>query len=367
MTNTKRVFQVPHGSLSATGRINFETQTAASAPTTASINTVNTPNFIAWLMNEDMLTDEFILLATKMANQLTGRVAWYLDRHVQNMARNTDLDEDIHPTSLDKRNAQDEATRGKELSDHLTDISGHEVQMTPYQIAEISDGLRILLWEKVNEKCDGALGNGYEYLNFGEFAVNGFTSLESTCRRNIDYAENINGNVNKNIQDRRFGSSAAAAQARAEANAKAVAGKMRDRLNAVMAESNSLDYLADEDEWMRLPQRDRDVMVQRIMSGIEIALDPDNPKGLRAKADAAFNEKSRVKFGNDITTHELAKLRLNEWIEANGVAGEDSLEQAKQLQAELKRRMEIAEAAKKTAETKSTESGIAGLTDDIPS
>ena len=124
----------------APGTMNFETQdTTPQAHVTQPKGNKNFLDFI--LNNVGMLTDEFILIGTKLVNQFTNKVAFNLDLHVNHLRRRG-LDSDVAAPTLDQRNEQDEHSRGKDAHDVLTDLAGFEVALTPYEKAEIYEGLR---------------------------------------------------------------------------------------------------------------------------------------------------------------------------------------------------------------------------------
>jgi len=307
-------------------------------------------NFLEWFMySADIITDEFILVATKLVNQLTNKVAFNLDLAVANMRRRA-LEPDVAPPTLDERNEQDENARGQDLHDELTDMSGFEVQLTPIQKANIYEGLRQFLYSRINDATGDKLPNPDQVLLWGEQPINGFVSLERAVRNNIENAARVGDKQRQQIKadSVTFGASEEIALARANELAQKKSQNMHERLNSVMAEAKSLDCFGDENDWMRIPRNERDMIVQRVLSNIALALDKNNPRSLRTRGTTAFYPDEKQRLRDEIIIHEMAVKRISSWVEEHCIPDE----------AALARSSAIREAAKKL--------GIADMTDDLP-
>lgn len=301
--------------------------------------TPTTPeNFIDYVVeNPDLSTFELQLLGTKLVNRLTGLVGFHLDRHVrEQMTRiNVPGPGPDATNDLDRRNEQDENDRGKEIKAYLTDASGHEVALTPYQLAEICDSLRRIVYERLQE-IDGELPEADQILIFGDRSIAGFVSVESSRKGDIERqrtpTEERLTAVGKAAL--KFRGSVAAAQAREAELATRYANDASARLLSVLTEANSLDYAGSSDDWMRLPQAMRDSIVERIHSNLLLACDPDRPDSLPNKAATARTERAQTELMTSVVTHELVIEHLRRWMDDHSVASNET----KNVLAELKRK-----------------------------
>lgn len=83
-------------------------------------------------------------------NALTAQVISSMMSHVATRAQRPDeTDDNIGVPSLDVRNEQDEATRGQELRNQMTDELGFDAPVPAYYIADVCDSIRYGVYEEL--------------------------------------------------------------------------------------------------------------------------------------------------------------------------------------------------------------------------
>ena len=125
---------------------------------------MNSKNFLHVVNAPNKHTDEAVLNLKLTINALTGAVLSAMRSHIAAVKRgdngNLPTTEpgaaaSIHGEStIDQRNAADEARRGEELGEFMTDASGHEVQIPPLKVAQICDGIRFTLYHQLEGMAD---------------------------------------------------------------------------------------------------------------------------------------------------------------------------------------------------------------------
>ena len=133
-------------------KMNFETETAASAPV---VNQPITENFLAFVNAQETITSgAAAVLYTKIINTLSGQIVNHLKWHVIMRRKEDKTDAFFDQLTVDHRNEQDEFARGQELKDYLTDASGHDTRMPHLKAAGILNGMRYALYDKLASFVD---------------------------------------------------------------------------------------------------------------------------------------------------------------------------------------------------------------------
>lgn len=327
-------------------RMNLETATPTTETTTFA------PNFLDHMYDGRTLdADEKLELTKIVCNAMTNQVMWSLLSHVNAQKRASE-----QGSHIDERNEQDEATRGQELSDHLTDASGFEVRIPPIKIAAICDGIRVHAYDQLHslfemDDAEKALYTDPKYPADDPKKYRTPMSLQGLLRFWADLRGEISPSdkARLDIVKSRFPEQHARALDDAKARARREAARFREAAASVMTEAGSFTEAYDFDAFTALPLNIQLAAAERIQS-----------KLLDRAAKVLTNQQMDV---NDAISASVAIQGLSD--HARSWLNQPKIRAARDVLAAAKAQAQAGRKAPSTP-VAPTEGGVAGMADDLP-
>lgn len=278
-----------------------------------------TDNFLYFIEEQSNITSgAAAMLYTKIINTLSGQITNHLRWHC--ILRKSKKLEDtalFGEMNADLRNEADENKRGEELTNYLTDASGHTVRMPHLKAAGILNGIRHAVYDKLagfTDVPDPAVILYSIPNNVDPKALRALPmGIDLALRGMIDRAgvPTEAQRAQAHLKAKAFQRTTELADRALELETKRQQRELMALYPDIIAEAKSLPAHDNEDDWTALDAIEREIIVSRVKNN------------LTRSAEQAFERAATARPGSDWEGQQEERLKdcehalsiVDAWIE----------------------------------------------------